>query len=78
VLEEENTTMPEQLSPEEQRREMRRRFDATNKTADDLRETRRDIDAVKQSEEKKRRSTSDAGAQQQNEPGQNTGETPAD
>jgi hypothetical protein len=69
VLEKENTTMPEQLSPEEQRREMRRRFDATNKTADDLRETRRDVDAAKQSEERKRRSTPDTGAQEENEPG---------
>lgn len=70
--------MPEQLSPEEQRREMRRRFDATNKTADDLRETRRDLDAIKQSEERKRRSTPDTGPQQQNEPGQGAGETPVD
>lgn len=73
--------MSDQMSPEEQRREMRRRFDAVNKTADDSRETRRDADALKQSETSKRKSTPDTGAPEEPEeaaPGESAGGAPAD
>jgi hypothetical protein len=75
-LEKENIVMSDQMSPEEQRREMRRRFDAKNKTADDSRGIRRDADAVRQNEANKRKLT--PGAPEETSPGESTGQAPAD
>jgi hypothetical protein len=69
--------MSDQLSPEEQRREMRRRFDAANQTAADSRGTRRDADAVKQDEAKRRKLAFGGGAPQETEPSESTGGTAA-
>jgi hypothetical protein len=46
---------PEKLSPEEQRRQMKQRFDAANTQASQHSDRRRDEDTIRQADEKERR-----------------------
>jgi hypothetical protein len=46
---------PEKMSPEEQRRQMKQRFDAANASASQHSDRRRDEDTAKHADEKERR-----------------------
>jgi hypothetical protein len=66
--------MSTEMTPEEARREMKRRFDAVNKSADDRRETRIDAGVAKDARAKERRLQSETAAPVETE--ESTGTAP--